>query len=215
MALSAALVPLALTQAQAAVAVSPVGITTSTSTSGGFATETFTVTNNTGGTRISFIEIPEITKGDLKFTGFDGTSLPFGWTATEVTTSSLASSMLYTGTAASYIDLMAQATFMEQAGFGIANGSSLAFTANVPTISLTNAQFSAQTDESVTSTTFPGLLGMPSQTITTVVPGLVYAIDPGIPNTGSASTPVPEPATLTVFGAALLGLTRLRRRLRD
>jgi hypothetical protein len=73
-------------------------------------------------------------------------------------------------------------------GYGIGGGSSLVFTAIVPTASTVNAAFEIKFTNSSTAT-----------------------IDPAIPNT-AAIVPVPEPSSMLALGSAMVGLLAVGRR---
>lgn len=177
------LVPLAALPAVAR----PAAVSSITGTPGGTTggyTITYTITNNGNGSGLTKIEFPEIHLGDIVFAtdGSGGVGGQFNWTATEVSSPTLAGSGLYTGTAAGYVDLTTNN------GYGIGGNSSLSFVANVPAAATINAAFAIQ---------YQG--------------GTVAIIDPPIPNTTSVAA-VPEPASLLALGSALVGLAAVRRR---
>jgi hypothetical protein len=191
-AIALTLVPLAAMPSQASVLVRSSG--TITATPGGTAghyTIAYTVTNTSQQTASSDasiieVEIPEINLGDLVFAS-DGSGVGgvFGWTATEVTTSNLSGSGLYSGTPAGYIDL---ATSSGAGGNPIGPGQSATFTAQVTTNLTDNAAFGIAFDN-----------------------GSAAAVDPIIPNT-TVAVSVPEPSSFAALGTALLGLLWVRGR---
>ncbi|MBS0640364.1 MAG: PEP-CTERM sorting domain-containing protein [Acetobacteraceae bacterium] len=175
------IVPLTSYSAGATVATVTAQITMASYSYSGQPVFAYTVKNTSTGASpwadITRIEIPEYALGDLNFFGYNA-YVPYGWTATEVTTPTLTGATLPGGvTPGGYWDLQAAS------GYGLAPSDSLPFWA-----------------ESVTSATAKANFAF------SVYSGQSGIVDPPVPNT--AMPEPATTAILGAGLAGLLGLRR-------